>query len=507
MLGTVTRLGHAGRAMDALPESLRDAFDPERFRREGHVLVDQLADYLRAVTGREGPVLPWVEPEMNLARWAGTFPEEPGGSLGELMTRVLAGSNHLHHPRYVGHQVTSPLPSAALVHLASALLNNGTAVYEMGPVSAPMERHVLAWMARQAGLPPESEGVLTSGGSVGNLTALLAARQAVTGRDVWDEGLASGKPLAILVPDETHYCVKRAAQILGLGRSGTFSIPVDDRFRLRPEALPETLAMAERTGRHVFAVVASAGSTSTGAFDPLEPVAEFCRQRGLWFHVDGAHGASAVLSPKYAHLAAGIGRADSVVWDAHKMMLLPALLTAVLFRDGRRSYEAFSQRADYLLRQGGHGEWWNPAHRTLECTKRMMGLELWAALTLHGTRMFSDYVSRMFDLGRTFAAMLDDADDFELAVEPDCNIVCFRHVPDDFQDLDAHQERVRSRLLAEGSFYLVQTRLRGHVHLRVTLINPLTSERDLEALVEAIRRVASEIPSDSRKDEVSETSN
>jgi len=102
--------------------------------------------------------------------------------------------------------------------------------------------------------------------------------------------------------------------------------------------------------------------------------------------------------------------------------------------------------------------------------------------------------------------MLDDADDFELAVEPDCNIVCFRHVPDDFQDLDAHQERVRSRLLAEGSFYLVQTRLRGHVHLRVTLINPLTSERDLEALVEAIRRVASEIPSDSGKDEVSETS-
>ena len=179
----------------------------------------------------------------------------------------------------------------------------------------------------------------------------------------------------------------------------------------------------------------------------------------------------------------------------------------MLFRDARRSYETFSQRADYLLRHGGHGEWWNPAHRTLECTKRMMGLELWAALTLHGTRMFSEYVTRMFDLGRTFAAMLEDADDFELALEPDCNIVCFRHVPDDFQDLDGHQERVRSRLLAEGSFYLVQTRLRGHVHLRVTLINPLTTERDLEALLEAIRRAATgKIPSDSGADEVSETS-
>src|SRR5262249_36564599 len=185
----------------------------------------------------------------------------------------------------------------------------------------------------------------------------------------------------------THSGVKRAAPCPGLGGSGVFSTPVDERFRLRPEALPETLAIAEGTGRHVFAVVASAGSTSTGAFDPLEPVAEFCRQRGLWFHVDGAHGASAVPSPTDAHPPGGIGRADSLVWDAHKMMLLPALVTAVLFRDGRRSYEAFSQRADYLLRQGGHGEWWNPAHRTLECTKRMMGLELWAALTLHGTRM------------------------------------------------------------------------------------------------------------------------
>src|SRR5215468_3915090 len=492
--------------MDALPDALRDAFDPERFRRDGHALVDQLADYLRDVTTRTCPVLPWVDPENGLARWPEMPPELPGTSLAELMARFLAESNHLHHPRYVGHQVTSPLPSSALVHLASALLNNGTAVFEMGPVSAPLERHAIAWMARQAGLPAEAEGVLTSGGSVGNLTALLAARQAVTGRDVWDEGLAAGKPLAILAPDETHYSVKRAAQILGLGRSGVFSIPVDERFRLRPEALPETLAMAERTGRHVFAVVASAGSTSTGAFDPLEPVAEFCRQRGLWFHVDGAHGASAVLSPKYAHLARGLGNADSLVWDAHKMMLLPALLTAVLFRDARHSYEAFSQRADYLLRQGGHGEWWNPAHRTLECTKRMMGFELWAALTLHGTRMFSEYVTRMFDLGRTFAAMLDDADDFELALEPDCNIVCFRHVPDDFQDLDGHQERVRSRLLADGSFYLVQTRLRGHVHLRVTLINPLTTEADLEALLGAIRRAADELSSDSGKDEVSETS-
>jgi L-2,4-diaminobutyrate decarboxylase len=476
--------------MDRISAALSSAYDPERFRREGHVLIDQVSDYLAAAGSRALPVLPWVEPETNLRRWPETLESSPSTQLPHFIAAVLAGSNHLHHPRYVGHQVTAPLPSAALLHLVTSLLNNGNAVYEMGPVSNPMERNALRWMARQAGLPEQADGVLTSGGSVGNLTALLAARQSAAGRDVWTEGAQAGSPLAILASEETHYSVRRAAQIMGLGEAGVVPVPVDERFRLRPEALPEALAEAERKGRRVFAVVASAGSTSTGNFDPLEPVADFCARHGLWFHVDGAHGAAAVLSPKYASLAAGIGRGDSLIWDAHKMMLLPALVTAVLFRDGRRSYEAFAQTADYLFRENTQGEWWNSGLRTLECTKRMMGVELWGALALHGTQMFSDYLTRMFDLGRTFAGMLREAPDFELAVEPDCNIVCFRHLPASGEDPDRCQERVRQRLLEEGQFYLVQTVLRGRVQLRVTLINPLTTEGDLEALLDAIRTAA-----------------
>jgi L-2,4-diaminobutyrate decarboxylase len=178
-------------------------------------------------------------------------------------------------------------------------------------------------------------------------------------------------------------------------------------------------------------------------------------------HVDGAHGAAAVLSPRYASLASGIARADSLVWDAHKMILRPALVTALLFRDGRTSYAPFAQRADYLLRQVAKEQWWDPALRTLECTKRMMGVELYGALAIHGTTFFSDYVTRIFDLGRRFAAMLGEAGDFEPAVEPDCNIVCFRYLASGGGDLDRCHERVRSALLREGSFYLVQTRLRG----------------------------------------------
>ena len=236
-------------------------------------------------------------------------------------------------------------------------------------------------------------------------------------------------------------------------------------------------------------MVASAGSTATGMFDPLEPVADFCRARGLWFHVDGAHGAAAVLSPRHAGLVRGIDRADSLVWDAHKMLLLPALVTALLFRDGRASYAPFTQRADYLLRQETQDQWWDPGLRTLECTKRMMGVELYGALALHGTAFFSTYVERMFDLGRRFAAMLREAGDFELAVEPDCNIVCFRYLGAG-GDLDRCQERIRSVLLRQGAFYVVQTRLRGRVYLRVTLIHPLTTEQDLVELIAGVRRAS-----------------
>jgi L-2,4-diaminobutyrate decarboxylase len=475
--------------MDPLPPALASAYDPERFRADGHQLVDRLADYLRGATARLGPVLPWVDPAEQLARFPDALPARPSTTLPELIDAVLAGSNHLHHPRYVGHQVTAPLPDAALLNLVTALLNNGTAVYEMGPISVPMERSALRWMARQAGLPGSADGVLTSGGSVGNLTALLAARQAGTGRDVWGRGSEGGPPLAVLASSEAHYSVRRAAQMMGLGEQGVVPVPVDAQFRIRPEALPEAARQAERGGRQVFAVVASAGTTATGMYDPLEAVADFCAERGLWFHVDGAHGASAVLSPRYAPLARGIARADSLVWDAHKMMLLPALVTAVLFRDGRHSYAPFAQRADYLLRQEAKDQWWDPGLRSLECTKRMMGVELYGVLAVHGTAFFSDYVTRMFDLGRRFAAMVRDAGDFELAVEPDCNIVCFRYLGAG-GELDRCQEGIRHALLRDGSFYLVQTRLRGQVYLRVTLMNPLTTEVDLDALLAAIRAAA-----------------
>jgi L-2,4-diaminobutyrate decarboxylase len=479
----------------ASDDLLRAAYAPEPFRTEGHRLVDRLADYLAEAVGRGAglPVLPWTPPGVNLERFPADFPEAPAGDLLALVDRVLAGANHLHHPRYVGHQVTAPLPLAALCDLVSALLNNAMAVYEMGPVSTAMERSVVTWMARQLGLPEGAGGVLTSGGSAGNLTALLAARQAKAGYDAWGGGAHAGPPLTVLVPESAHYCLARATRIMGWGEGGVTPVPVDARFRLRADALAGAKARAEAAGRRVVAVAASAGSTATGAFDPLEAVADFAERHGLWFHVDGAHGASTVLSEADRGKVRGIGRADSVVWDAHKMMLMPALATAVLFREAHRSFDAFSQEASYLF----HGEdprpWSDVGLRTLECTKEMMALKLYACLSLLGTRAFGDYVASTYRLAERFAALLEAGGDFELATPPDCNIVCFRLRPAGLPEgpaLDALQVRLREAVVRRGDFYLVQTRLPRGTFLRVTLIHPLTDAADLEALLARLREAA-----------------
>ncbi len=184
------------------------------------------------------PVLPWLTPDASVAHWRGalTGARGEGFDLPALLSEVVERSNHLHHPGYVGHQVTPPLPAAALCDLVGSLLNNGSAVYEMGPVTTAFERLVIGMLARQLGMPAGADGVFTSGGSAGNLTALLAARQARAGFDVWSDGNAGGPPLAFLCSAEAHYSLGRALQIMGLGAKAAWPVPVDDRFRLDPRA-------------------------------------------------------------------------------------------------------------------------------------------------------------------------------------------------------------------------------------------------------------------------------
>ncbi|MEZ4403393.1 MAG: pyridoxal-dependent decarboxylase [Kofleriaceae bacterium] len=466
------------------------AYDAERFRADGHQVVDALADHLAAATsGGPGPVLPWQPPTAAIAAWPDDFTDEPGPALPATLAATMAGSIRLHHPRVLGHQVAPPVPGAVLADAVAALLNNGMAVYEMGGVASPHELAVIAWMARTLGLPGGAGGLLTSGGSLGNLTALLAARQARAGHDAWTDGDAGHPPPAVLVAATAHYSIDRAVRILGWGAGGAVAVAVDGDHRLDPADLPRALAAARAAGRAPIAVVASAGSTATGAYDPLPAVADFCAATGLWLHVDGAHGASAALAPRHAHLVDGIGRADSVVWDAHKLLAMPALCTAVLYRDGEHAYGAFAQEASYLF--APERQWWNLGLRTLECTKRMMGTILYASLRAYGVGFFRDYVERVFALGAALAARVDDAADFELAVSPSANIVCFRYrpagAPPPGPALDALQARVRATCRDRGVYYFVDTQLAGARWLRTAIMNPLTTGADLDGLLAAIR--------------------
>jgi len=458
-------------------------FDEEEFRARGHAVVDMLADYLgQAAHGSDLPVLPWVEPEAMVARWPQSFPAEPAADLNALLKQTVMEANHLHHPHYMGHQVPGPLPMAALCDFVASFLNNGMAVYEMGMPGVAMERAIVKWMGSVVGFDEGCDGVLTSGGSVGNLTAMLAMRKAM------QEKMGEAKP-AVLVSDQAHYSVKRAVKIMGWGEAAAVAAPSDEAFRLRVDALPDAMRRAEAMGRRVVCVVANACTTATGTHDPIAPMADFCATHGLWLHVDAAHGGPAGLSEKYRYLLDGSGRADSVVFDAHKMMLMPALVTGVLFRDSAHSFCAFDDRASYLIEKSAQEEWYNLGHRTMECTKRMACLKVYAGLMCYGTNYFADYVTRQYDLARRFAEMLIDASDFELAIQPDTNIVCFRYTPEGATELDGLNAAIRKQLVNSGAFYIVQARLPKGLYLRVTLLNPLIEEKHLHALLEEIRRI------------------
>lgn len=478
--------------MSTPSELLRSVFSAEEFRKNGHALVDQLADYLKKCEqGEAMSVLPWEQPNDNLSIWTEDWKSTEKPSFEQLSAKILDASIHTHHPHYVGHQVVSPAPTAVLADFLASFINNGTAVYEMGPAAVPIERLLMQWLGIHFGFDKDrTDGVMVSGGSLGNLTALLGARQLSSGLDAWKEGNPTGKKLAVMVSEEAHYCVARAVQVMGLGEAGVIKVPANDNFQMDTAQLPRLYQEAQDRGIHVFAIVGSACTTSTGTYDPLDEIGDFCQKHGIWFHVDGAHGAAAAISPKYKHLLAGIEKADSVVIDFHKMMLTPSLTTAVVFRNGQDSFAAFAQKAAYLLDENEQ-HWYDLASRTIECTKKGMSFKPYMLLKIHGEQALADYVTYMYDLGKDFAEHIQSLEDFELQAMPMCNIVCFRYTPKGMNEerLNELNARIRQQIIEEGNFYCVHTVVRGKRYLRTALMNPLTSLDDLKELLAESRRI------------------
>jgi L-2,4-diaminobutyrate decarboxylase len=465
-------------------ERLRAARDPERFREWGHAVVDRLADHLVAAGNRAIPVSHPLDPAGMSERWPADF----GGGADPLaiVDQILAESTVTHHPAYVGHQLAAPLPLTTLGSMVVAIVNGSGAIYELSQAGGACELALSKHLTARLCMPETAGGMIVHGGTIATLTALLAARQERAGFDVWRDGSHGGPPLALLASDQTHYSTARAAQIMGFGQAGAISVASDERFRMRPDALSAEIAAARARGQRPIAVVASAGTTATGAFDPLDEIAQVCADAGLWLHVDAAHGGSAALSPKLVPQLAGIGRADSVVWDLHKTLPFPALASLLAYARARDAYGAFAQQADYLFRSGDAGDE-NMGTRTLECTRPQLSLVAYLGFATVGAEGLRAHVERLWELGRELAQLVRESDDFELALEPECNIVCFRHRVPVGTDSDAHQERIRIAVNASGEFYVVQTKLRGVTWLRCALMNAATTRDDLLALLAALR--------------------
>ena len=469
-------------------QSLQQAYDPEAFRQIGHQLIDLLADHLERIQQPgDYQLIHYREPEEELAFWQNDFASAPAEPM-DFFRKVLDHSTHVHHPHYIGHQISVPAPINALAGMVSDILSNGTGVYDMGMSSNALERVVTDFTAQKIGYDDTASGFLTSGGTLANLTAMLAARSAKAPGQVWQEG--HDEKLAIMVSEEAHYCIDRAARILGLGQDGIIKVPVDDQFRIRIDLLERYYQEAQEAGRTVIAIVGCAGSTATGSYDDLEAIADFSKKHDLWFHVDGAHGGAVVFSDKYRSLASGIEKADTVVLDYHKMLMTPALNTALIFRDGHRSYETFQQRAQYLWEAQQSPEWYHSGKRTFECTKLMLSIKVYATLRTYGPQIFADNVERLYDQAKVFASLLEEAPDFELAVSPEANIVNFRYTDLPRESWDLENGNIRQRLIDDGRFYIVQTVIRNKKYLRVAIMNSATGKQHFAALMDRIRLLA-----------------
>lgn len=470
---------------------LNAAYSPEDFRKRGHELIDQLANHLESQIHDESTkTLDWHIPEDERTFW-NNFLEE--GNEKELFGQIIKRITAVHNPKCIGHQVTPTAPITALTAMISGLLNNGMAVYEMGMAPSAMERVVTDLICKKIGYDTHSRGFLTSGGTLANLTALLSARKAKVKNDIWNEG--HEQALGIMVSAEAHYCVDRAAKIMGLGEKGIIKIPATAEYNMDTAKLESEFQKAKENGIQVFAIVGSAPSTATGVYDDLLKISKFAQKHNLWFHVDGAHGGAAIFSEKYKYTVSGIQHADSVVIDGHKMMMLPTITTALLFKNGNHSHATFSQKADYLLVKSDDEDWYNKAKRTFECTKTMMSIHWYTMFKMYGEGIFDEYVTSLYDKGKAFGKIIEDSAHFELAIEPNSNIICFRYFDNKLSEhqLNDLNTKIRQYLLEDGEFYIVQTILKGKRYLRCTVMNPFTNEKHFTKLLEKIRITAEQM--------------
>jgi aromatic-L-amino-acid/L-tryptophan decarboxylase len=471
---------------------------PEELRRLGALAADAVAGHREGLVSR--PVFGKIGPRAALF-------DEPVPEDGRPFEEVLAfvrenvmpypmGNSH---PRFYGFINASADPVGILADFLAAAMNPNC--WGGDHAATHVEASVIRWLAEMLGFPATAEGILVSGGSMANYTALAVARRAKIPGNVREEGLAGpDRPrLTVYASDQVHACVDKAVDLLGIGTRQLRKIPTDADFRIRLDALQQTVAEDRRAGFFPAILVGNAGTVNTGAIDPLDALADIAAREDLWYHVDGAYGALASLVPSLAPLFAGMGRADSIAADPHKWLYVPYEAGATLVREPGRFSATFRKFPEYLA-QDPESPFPGPAwfaERGVELSRGFKALKVWMGLKVHGRRAYAAQIENDVRLAKVLAAEVDRRPDFERLAESVLSISNFRYHPRDAglsdEALDALNRRIINRLVGDGTFFLAPTILKGRTALRVSITNFRTREEDLFALLDEASRIGREL--------------
>ena len=455
----------------------RSPFDPPagEMRAMGAAVIEAASRFIDE--RYSAPTADYTDLDPLLAQLAAA-PAAGPASLDQLLTLVeqAAGKGFdTANPGFVGYIPGGGLYAAALGDLLACVLNRYTGLAAPAPALVQLEASVLRWLCDTFGLPASSQAVLTPGGSMSTLSAVVAARSARLGDDL--------RGARLYVSDEVHHCVAKAAQVAGLPRDTVRVIPTDEHLRLQPDALCAAIESDRAAGLRPFMAVASAGTINTGVVDPLDHLADVCAEQDIWFHVDGAYGGFFQLTARGRTALAGIERADSIVLDPHKSLFLPYGTGALLLRDGHTLRAAHDVHADYLPDPSAEPGLPDFSAYTPELTRDFRGLRLWLPLHLHGTQAFTDALDEKLDLAAWLHEQLSQIPQLDVAPAPDLSLVAFRPREDSAQDL-------LDRINSSGRMWLSASPVRGQVWLRMCVLSHRTRRDRIEEAVELIRTAA-----------------
>ncbi|WP_428486036.1 pyridoxal phosphate-dependent decarboxylase family protein [Rhodopila sp.] len=466
---------------------MNDSLDPADWsglRALGHRMVDDMFDHLETL--RDGPV--WRPmPEAARAELRQALPRDPvpaAAVYDDFRRLVVPYATGNLHPRFMGWVHGGGNPVGMLAEFLAAGLNANLGGRDHAPIE--VERQVIAWAAEMLGFPSDASGVLVTGTSIANLIGVLVARTASLGPSVRRRGVR-GSGLVAYTSAAAHGCLPRAMDMAGLGREALRLIACDDDGRMRLDELVRRVQQDLDDGLRPFLVVGTAGTVDTGAVDDLAGLADFAERQDLWFHIDGAYGAIAALSPALRPLLTGIERADSVAFDFHKWAQVPYDAGCIVVRDAARQIETFGAEAAYLRREqrglAGGGVW--PCDLGPDLSRGFRALKVWMTVSVYGADRIGAIAARTCELAAMLAARVDQEPDLQRLAPVALNIVCFRFIASS-GNLDRLNVEIAADLQEAGIAAPSTTTVNGALAIRAAIVNHRTSEADIAVLVDAV---------------------